>query len=53
MPLPVIKYGDPILFKKGKLVLEFSNELANLYKEMLETMYQEEGIGLAAPANRS
>ena len=48
MPLPVIKYGDPILYKKGKLVAEFSNELANLYKEMLETMYQEEGIGLAA-----
>ena len=48
MPLKVITYGDPILHKKGKFVTEFSEKLSTLYHQMLETMYKEEGIGLAA-----
>ena len=48
MPLKVVTYGDPILHKKGKFVREFSEKLSTLYHQMLETMYKEEGIGLAA-----
>ncbi len=45
--LPVVKYGDPILRKKVKPVRDFSN-LHGLIEDMLETMVEEEGIGLAA-----
>jgi peptide deformylase len=48
MALKVTQYGDSILHKKGKKVTGFSSELSTLYKNMLETMYKEEGIGLAA-----
>lgn len=48
MPLKVSIYGDPVLHKKGERVEKFSAFLTKLYKDMLETMYKEEGIGLAA-----
>jgi peptide deformylase len=48
MALKVTQYGDSILRKKGKKITGFSSELSTLYKNMLETMYKEEGIGLAA-----
>ena len=45
--LPIVKYGDPILRRKVKLVTDFTN-LDNLVKDMLDTMGNESGIGLAA-----
>ncbi|MFL2914569.1 MAG: peptide deformylase [Opitutales bacterium] len=48
MTLPVKHYGDSILRQKGKQVTEFSSELTALYEDMLVTMREEEGIGLAA-----
>ena len=48
MTLSVTQYGESILHQKGKLVTEFSSKLSSLYHDMLEAMYAEEGIGLAA-----
>jgi peptide deformylase len=48
MLLEIVKYGNPILHKKGKVVTEFSDTISALYQDMLDTMYKEEGIGLAA-----
>ena len=39
---------DPILRKKCDPIEEVNDELRKLMKEMLETMYQAPGIGLAA-----
>ncbi len=48
MSLKVIHYGNPILHQMGKSVTKFSKELFTLYQDMLATMRDEEGIGLAA-----
>ena len=48
MTLSVTQYGESILHQKGKQVTEFSSKLSSLYQDMLEAMYAEEGIGLAA-----
>lgn len=48
MILRVTKYGEPILRKVGAPVTEFNAQLAELANDMVETMYDEEGIGLAA-----
>jgi peptide deformylase len=42
-------YPDPVLKKIAEPVTEFNHELKNLCLNMLETMYQAPGIGLAAP----
>lgn len=41
--------GDPVLRKKAEEVVEFDDELRTLISDMFETMYSEEGIGLAGP----
>lgn len=41
-------YGDPILHLKGKEVEVFDAQLKSLVEDLFETMYAEEGIGLAA-----
>ena len=41
-------YGNPILREKGSAVTVFDSNLKTLVKDMIETMYAEEGIGLAA-----
>ena len=41
--------GDPILNKNAKPVKEVSDKTKELIQDMLETMYQAEGVGLAAP----
>jgi len=41
--------GDPVLRTPGDEVEEFGEELQRLVKDMLETMYGAEGVGLAAP----
>lgn len=48
MILRVTQYGEPILRKVGQPVTEFDESLAELANDMVDTMYDEEGIGLAA-----
>jgi len=48
MILRVTKYGEPILRKVGAPITEFSEELAALADDMVDTMYDADGIGLAA-----
>ncbi|MDZ7262092.1 MAG: peptide deformylase [candidate division KSB1 bacterium] len=47
--LPIIKYGNPILRMKAAPVRELDGRLQRLIDDMVETMQQAEGIGLAAP----
>lgn len=49
MKLRVTQYGEPVLERATKRVERFDGELAELSADMVETMYAEEGIGLAAP----
>lgn len=44
----VVKIGDPILNKKSRTIEKFDEKLATLIDDMLETMYKENGVGLAA-----
>jgi peptide deformylase len=48
MVLPIVYYGDPILRKKGRPVERFDEKLLELANDMVDTMYEAEGIGLAA-----
>ena len=41
-------YGNPVLREKGTAVETFDSDLKSLVSDMIETMYAEEGIGLAA-----
>lgn len=49
MILEVLKYPHPLLKEKAELVGDVTPELRELAADMLETMYENEGIGLAAP----
>ena len=49
MILEVLQYPDPRLHEVAKPVTEITPELAELARNMVETMYAEKGIGLAAP----
>jgi len=42
-------YGDPILRKKTVEVVDFGDAIAPILRRMAEVMYEEEGIGIAAP----
>lgn len=44
----VVKLGDPILNKTSRQVDKFDDRLAILIDDMKDTMYQENGVGLAA-----
>ncbi len=46
--LPLIIAPDPLLKKISKPVLEVNDELREFMKAMLNTMYKENGIGLAS-----
>ena len=48
MERPLVYYADPVLREKGRAVKTFDLELKTLVNDMVETMYAEEGIGLAA-----
>ncbi len=41
--------GDPILEKECKPVRELTERTRELIQDMFETMYREQGVGLAAP----
>jgi len=47
--LPIRIMGDPVLREKARPVKEFSPALKRLAADMLETMYESQGVGLAAP----
>lgn len=49
MVLEILKYPDARLRKKGVAVSGVTPELKQLAENMIETMYAENGIGLAAP----
>jgi peptide deformylase len=49
MKLPLVYYGNPILRKKAIEVEEITDEIQTLIDEMLVTMKEARGIGLAAP----
>lgn len=48
MALEIVHYGDPILRKKGKPVTAFDAALGRLADDMVATMHEAAGIGLAA-----
>ena len=45
----VVKIGDDLLRKKCKVVKDFDEKLEELLDDMKETMYANNGMGLAAP----
>lgn len=47
--LPIVTYNDPVLRKKTEPITEFSNETRQFVADLFETMYNSEGVGLAAP----
>lgn len=48
MALPIVHYNDPRLRRKGEKISDFGPILARLAAEMVETMHEAGGIGLAA-----
>lgn len=44
----IVELGDPILNKKSRTVENFDSKLAMLIDDMTETMYNKNGVGLAA-----
>src|SRR5919202_5984973 len=47
--LEITEFPEKVLKQVGEPVLEFGAELERLASDMFETMYAEEGVGLAAP----
>ncbi len=45
----ITEYPEEVLGKVGKPVTAFDKELADLCSDMFDTMYDAEGVGLAAP----
>ena len=48
MPLRIVHYNESVLRKKGEKVTKFDNELRALAQDMIATMHDAGGIGLAA-----
>jgi peptide deformylase len=46
---PIRYYGDPVLRRRALPVTRFDDALARLADDMIETMYDAHGVGLAAP----
>ncbi|MBP7810663.1 MAG: peptide deformylase [Bacteroidia bacterium] len=49
MVLPIVVYGDPVLRKVGVDIDKSYEGLNQLIADMFETMYEANGVGLAAP----
>lgn len=49
MVLDVVQYGNPVLRMKCAEVVEVTDEIWKLAEDMIETMVDEHGVGLAAP----
>ncbi len=48
-PLDVVQLGDKMLRQPAKRVTKIDEELRETVRQMLQTMYSQDGIGLAAP----
>ncbi|KAI7842309.1 hypothetical protein COHA_003949 [Chlorella ohadii] len=48
-PLSVVRYPDPRLRAQNARIGAFDDTLRRLAEEMFEVMYQDDGVGLAAP----
>ncbi|NNN10805.1 MAG: peptide deformylase [Acidimicrobiaceae bacterium] len=46
---PIRTYGDPVLKTLATDVVEIDSKIAKLVADMIETMYEAPGVGLAAP----
>jgi peptide deformylase len=49
MKLPIVAYGDPVLRKKAVDIEKNYTNLDELIANMFETMYNANGVGIAAP----
>ena len=49
MILPIVAYGNPVLKKKAREIDPVADEVQELIDNMWETMYNANGVGLAAP----
>jgi peptide deformylase len=49
MVLPIVLYGDPVLRAECPLVTEITDEIRALADDMIDTMIDADGVGLAAP----
>ena len=49
----ILTEGDPALAKRARVVRKFDAKLGLLIDDMLETMYEGDGVGLAAPDRKS
>eukprot|EP00798_Chlamydomonas_sp_ICE-L_P027589 gene27589-7224_t len=48
-PLSIVKYPDPRLRAMNSKIKAFDSSLMDLAKEMIRLMYEDDGVGLAAP----
>jgi peptide deformylase len=48
-PLPIVRWGDPVLHRRARPVTEFGPDLWNLLCDMFATNKAADGAGLAAP----
>jgi peptide deformylase len=46
---PIVKYGEAPLHRRAEAIYNVTAEIADLARDMVETMYAAPGIGLAAP----
>lgn len=49
MLLDIRRFPDPVLRQKARPVGDFDDRLRALVRDMFETMYHNQGVGLAAP----
>ncbi len=49
MIYPIVMYGDPVLKQKAEELEQGSVDVMQLSEDMFETMYNANGVGLAAP----
>ncbi|MEI6131922.1 MAG: peptide deformylase [Bacillota bacterium] len=45
----IVKNGDPLLRKRSREVIEINDRINEILDDMTETLYKENGIGIAAP----
>lgn len=49
MILDIVQYGHPVLRERCAEVVEIDDDVRRLVDDMIETMYDAQGVGLAAP----
>ena len=47
--LPIVRYPDAVLRQKAKRVSNIDGSVQRLIDDMVDTMHEIEGVGLAAP----